>query len=170
MLLTSPVRDWELVLGKWLGVLAFLGAMFSFTIVYVVLLLIYLPKVTLHPFGVALTVGNLDFGLLLSGYLGLIALAASFAAVGVLLSSLTQNQIVAGFLTFGALLFIYYCGSASQVLTPPYSDFFRYIGGANRYAGFGRGQIALKDIAYFLSLTFGALFLATRVLESRKWR
>ena len=129
-----------------------------------------LAQGTLHRCGVALTVGNLDFGLLLSGYLGLIALAASFAAVGVLLSSLTQNQIVAGFLTFGALLFIYYCGSASQVLTPPYSDFFRYIGGANRYAGFGRGQIALKDIAYFLSLTFGALFLATRVLESRKWR
>ena len=170
MLLTSPVRDWELVAGKWLGVLAFLGAMFSFTLVYVVLFLVYLPKVTLHPFGIAVTVGNLDFGLLLSAYLGLFALAASFAAVGVLLSSLTQNQIVAGFLTFGALIFIYYCGIATQVLTPPYSDFFQYLGGANRYAGFSQGQIALKDVVYFLSLTFGSLFLATRVLESRKWR
>ena len=170
MLLTSPVRDWELVVGKWLGVLAFLGAMFSFTLVYVVLFLVYLPKVTLHPFGLSVTIGNLDFGLILSGFLGLIALGASFAAVGVLCSSITQNQIVAAFLTFGALIFIYYCGVATQVLTPPYSDFFQYLGGANRYAGFSQGQVALKDVVYFLSLTFGSLFLATRVLESRKWR
>jgi ABC-2 type transport system permease protein len=170
MLLTSPVRDWELVAGKWLGSLAFLGAMFSFTLVYAVLFLVYLPKVTVHLLGVPITVGNLDFGLLLSGYLGLLALAASFAAVGVLCSSLTQNQIVAAFLTFGALIFIYYCGLATQVLTPPYSDFFQYIGGQNRYSGFSQGQVALKDVVYFLSLTLGSLFLATRVLESRKWR
>ena len=169
-LLTSPVRDWELVVGKWLGTLAFLGMMFSFTLVYVVLFLVYLPKVTLHPFGIAITVGNLDFGLLLSGYLGLLALAASFVAVGVLCSSLTQNQIVAAFLTFGVLIFLYYAGLATQVLSPPWSDFFQYIGGQNRYTGFSQGQIALKDVVYFLSLTVGSLFLATRVLESRKWR
>ena len=170
MLLTSPVRDWELVAGKWLGALAFLGAMFSFTLVFVALFLVYLPKVTLHLFGIPISVGNLDFGLLLSGYLGLLALTASFAAVGVLCSSLTQNQIVAAFLTFGALIFIYYCGLATQVLTPPYSDFFQYVSGQNRYNGFSQGQVALKDVVYFLSLTAGSLFLATRVLESRKWR
>ena len=170
MLLTSPVRDWELVAGKWLGALAFLGAMFSFTLVFVALFLVYLPKVTLHLFGIPISVGNLDLGLLLSGYLGLLALTASFAAVGVLCSSLTQNQIVAAFLTFGALIFIYYCGLATQVLTPPYSDFFQYVSGQNRYNGFSQGQVALKDVVYFLSLTAGSLFLATRVLESRKWR
>jgi ABC-2 type transport system permease protein len=169
MLLTSPVRDWELVVGKWLGALGFLGAMFSFTLVFVVLFLVYLPKVTLHLLGIPVSLGNLDFGLLLSGYLGLLALTASFAAVGVLCSSLTQNQIVAAFLTFGALIFIYYCGLATQVLTPPYSDFFQYISGQNRYAGFSQGQVAVKDAVYFLSLTIGSLFLATRVLESRKW-
>lgn len=170
MLLTSPVRDWELVVGKWLGSLAFLGAMFSFTLVYVVLFLVYLPKVTLHVFGIPVTIGNLDFGLLLSGYLGLFALASSFVAVGVLCSSLTQNQIVAAFLTFGALIFIYYCGLATQVLSPPYSDFFQYISAQNRYTGFSQGQVAIKDVVYFLSLTGASLFLATRVLESRKWR
>jgi len=144
--------------------------MFSFTLVYVVLFLVYLPRVTFHLLGVPLSLGNLDFGLLLSGYLGLLALAAAFAAVGVLCSSLTQNQIVAAFLTFGALIFIYYCGLATQVLSPPYSDFFQYVGGQNRYSGFSQGQVALKDVVYFLSLTFGSLFLATRVLESRKWR
>jgi ABC-2 type transport system permease protein len=170
MLLTSPVRDWELVVGKWLGSLAFLGAMFSFTLVYVVLFLVYLPKVTLHPFGLSISIGNLDFGLLLSGYLGLLALAASFAAIGVLCSSLTQNQIVAAFLTFGALIFVYYCGLATQVLTPPYSDFFQYISASNRYAEFSQGQVSVKAVVYFLSLTAGSLFLATRILESRKWR
>ncbi|TMC15439.1 MAG: hypothetical protein E6J29_00110 [Chloroflexi bacterium] len=170
MLLTSPVRDWELVLGKWLGSLAFFGAMFSFTLVYVGLFLIYLPKVTVKPFGIPLTLGNLDFGLLLSGYLGLLALAAAFLAVGVLCSSLTQNQIVAAFLTFGALLVLYYCGTASQFLAQPYGGFFDYLGASNRYQGFTQGQVALKDAVYFLSLTFGSLFLAARVLESRKWR
>jgi ABC-2 type transport system permease protein len=169
MLLTSPVRDWELVAGKWLGSLAFFGAMFSFTLVYVGLFLIYLPKVTVKPIGIQLTVGNLDFGLLLSGYLGLLALAAAFLAIGVLCSSLTQNQIVAAFLTFGALIVIYYCGQASQFLAPPYDAFFRYVGGQERYAAFSQGNIGLKDLVYFASLTVGSLFIATRVLESRKW-
>jgi ABC-2 type transport system permease protein len=170
MLLTSPVRDWELVVGKWLGSLAFFGAMFSFTLVYVALFLIYLPKVTVKPLGIPLSIGNLDFGLLLSGYLGLLALAATFLAVGVLCSSLTQNQIVAAFLTFGALIVIYYCGQAAQFLAPPYDAFFQYVGGQERYASFSQGNIALKDVVYFASLTLGALFIATRVLESRKWR
>ena len=170
MLLTSPLRDWELVIGKWLGSLAFFGAMFSFTLVYVALFLVYLPKVAVRPFGVPLSVGNLDFGLLLSGYLGLLALGASFIAVGVLCSSITQNQIVAAFLTFGTLIVIYYCGLASQFLSPPYDGIFNYIGAQNRYSGFTHGQIALKDIVYFGSLVVGSLFLATRVLESRKWR
>ena len=170
MLLTSPVRDWELVVGKWLGSLAFFGAMFSFTLVYVALFLIYLPKATFKPLGIPLTVGNLDFGLLLSGYLGLFALAAAFLAIGVLCSSLTQNQIVAAFLTFGALIVVYYCGQAAQFLAPPYDAFFQYVGGQERYASFSQGNIALKDAVYFASLTVGALFLATRVLESRKWR
>ena len=170
LLLTSPVRDWELVVGKWLGSMAFFGAMFSFTLVYVVLFLVYLPKVTVHVFGVPLTFGDVDFGLLASGYLGLLALASAFIAIGVLCSSITQNQIVAAFLTFGALLVLYYCGTASQFLQAPYGAFFDYLGGANRYAGFSQGTIALKDAVYFLSVTVGALFLSTRVLESRKWR
>jgi ABC-2 type transport system permease protein len=170
MLLTSPVRDWELVAGKWLGSLGFFGLMFSFTLVYVVLFLVYLPHVTVHLFGAPLSFGDVDFGLLLSGYLGLLALGASFIAIGVLCSSITQNQIVAAFLTFGALLVLYYCGTASQFLGPPYAGFFEYLGASNRYQGFSQGQIALKDTVYFLTLTFGSLFLATRVLESRKWR
>jgi ABC-2 type transport system permease protein len=170
MLLTSPVRDWELVVGKWLGSLGFFGLMFSFTLVYVALFLVYLPKVSVHLLGIPLTFGDVDFGLLLSGYLGLLALGASFIAIGVLCSSITQNQIVAAFLTFGALLVLYYCGTASQFLLPPYSTFFDYLGASNRYQGFSQGQIALKDAVYFLSLTLGALFLATRVLESRRWR
>jgi len=170
MLLTSPVRDWELVVGKWLGSLGFFGLMFAFTLVYVALFLVYLPKVTVHVFNLPLSFGDVDFGLLLSGYLGLIALAATFLAIGVLCSSITQIQIVAAFLTFGALLVLYYCGTAAQFLQPPYAGFFAYIGASNRYAGFGQGQIALKDAVYFVSLTFTSLFLATRVLESRKWR
>lgn len=170
MLLTSPVRDWELVVGKWLGSMGFFAAMFSFTLVYVVLFLIYLPKVSVRPLGIPITIGNLDFGLLLSGYLGLLVLGAAFIAIGVLASSLTQNQIVAAFLTFGILIVIYYCGQAAQFIGPPYDAFFQYAGAQARYTSFSHGQVGLKDAVYFGTLVVGALFLATRVLESRKWR
>ncbi|MDQ6691701.1 MAG: ABC transporter permease [Candidatus Dormibacteraeota bacterium] len=170
MLLTSPVRDWELVVGKWLGSLGFFATMFSFTLVYVALFLVYLPKVVVRPFGIPISIGNLDLGLLLSGYLGLLVLGAAFIAIGVLASSVTQNQIVAAFLTFGALIIIYYCGQAAQFLGPPYDAFFQYVGAQARYTSFSHGQVALKDAVYFATLVLGALFLATRVLESRKWR
>jgi ABC-2 type transport system permease protein len=170
MLLTSPVRDWELVVGKWLAGFVFFCATIAFTLVYLVLLLIFVPT-KVHPFGLTwLSVGNLDPGLILSGYLGILIVGATFAAVGVLASSVTQNQIIAAVLGVVGLILLWYLGVFSQFIGPPYDQFFDYVGGSNRNAAFARGQVQLKDAVYFASIIFGCLFLATRVLESRKWR
>jgi len=171
MLLTSPVRDWELITGKWLGGFLFFVATIAFTLVYVALFLYYLQeRVPLHLFGQTVTVGNLDWGTIASGYAGLLLVGATFTAIGLLASSVTQNQIIAAVIGVVGLMLLWYLGIFSQFLAAPYDSFFDYVGGSNRYAGFSRGLIQLKDVVYFLSLIVGSLFLATRVIESRRWR
>ena len=170
ILLTSPVRDWEVVTGKWLGSLVFYLASIAFTLVYVALLSHYVPsKADFHPLG--LSFGNLDYGQVLSGYVGLILLGSSFLAIGVLASSLTRNQLIAAFVAIVLLLAVYLLlGVFSGRFPPPYSSFLDYMNGQNHFSPFLQGQVNLKDAVYFLSLTVGALFLATRSLESRRWR
>jgi ABC-2 type transport system permease protein len=171
ILLTSPVRDWELVLGKWLGVLAFYCIAIAFSLVYVVLLMVLLPaKVDLHLAGLTLAVGDLDYGTILTSYAGLVALGAMLAAIGLLASSLTQNQVVAFIVALVAMMLLWYVGFFQALAQPPLSGFFEYVAGANRFDSFLRGQIVLKDVVYFATVTMGALFITARVLESRKWR
>jgi ABC-2 type transport system permease protein len=171
ILLTSPLRDWELVLGKWLGVLAFYCFAIAFTLVYVVLLVILVPsRADVHAFGLTLSVGDLDYGTILTSYAGLIAVGAMFAAIGLLASSLTQNQVIAFFVSLVAILLIWYMGFFQVLTQPPLANFFGYVGASNRLASFLRGELVLKDAVYFATVTLGSLFVTARILESRKWR
>jgi ABC-2 type transport system permease protein len=171
VLLTSPLRDWELVLGKWLGVLVFYAATIAFTLVYVVLLIALVPvRADLHVFSLTLSVGDLDYGSILAGYVGLLLLGGMLAAVGLFTSSLTQNQVIAFFLALISLLLVWYLGFFQALVQPPLSQFFQYAGAGNRFDSFLRGQLVLKDVAYFATLTAAALFCTTRVLGSRRWR
>jgi ABC-2 type transport system permease protein len=114
---------------------------------------------------------NVDYGMILTGYVGVILVGAAWVALGLLASSLTSNQIIAavvGAVTLVAFQFVF--GALTGLLLPPYSDFFDYVSAANRAQSFTQGQLALRDVLYFLTLTAGALFVATRVVESRKWR
>ena len=157
LLLTSPVRDWELTAGKWVGAFGFYVVLLATTIVYVVILRVY--------------AGGLDLGLIGATYIGLVLVGAAAVAIGVLASSLTRNQIVAFFIAMALLLMIWYAGYViGFFVAPPANQFFEYIGGWNRFQPFSLGQAALRDIVYFVTLTFGALFLTTRVLASRRWR
>jgi len=157
LLLTSPVRDWELTAGKWVGAFGFYVMLLATTIVYVVILRVY--------------AGGLDLGLIGATYIGLVLVGAAAVAIGVLASSLTRNQIVAFFIAMALLLMIWYAGYViGFFVAPPANQFFEYIGGWNRFQPFSLGQAALRDIVYFVTLTFGALFLTTRVLASRRWR
>jgi len=172
LLLTSPVRDWELVVGKWLGGFVFYLLLVATTVVYVVLLAVYLPdKTTISVAGLSIHVGALDFGLIAATYIGMVVVGAAAIAIGVLASSVTKNQIIAYVVSLFALLAIWYTAFLLGLFTrPPLSLFFDYVAGYFRYQSFSLGQVALRDMVYFLSLAIGALFLTTRLLESRRWR
>ena len=157
LLLTSPVRDWEVTAGKWAAAFGFYLLLLATTLVYVVILRVY--------------VTGLDLGLIGATYVGLALVGAAAIAIGVLASSLTRNQIVAFFTAMALLLVIWYAGYViGFFVAPPANLFFEYVGGWNRFQAFGLGQAAVRDIVYFLTLTAGALFLTTRVLASRRLR
>ena len=157
LLLTSPVRDWELAVAKWLGAFLFYVLLLATTLVYVVILRWYRA--------------DLDLGLMAATYIGLVLVGAAAVAIGVLASSLTRNQIIAFFIAMVALLFFWYAGYViGFFVAPPANLFFEYVGGFNRFQSFMLGQAAMRDIVYWLSLIAGTLFLTTRVLASRRWR
>jgi ABC-2 type transport system permease protein len=161
LLLTSPVRDWEVAAGKWLGAFTFYVLLLATTLAYVVLLAIYVPG---H-------LASLDIGLIASTYVGLLFAGGAATAIGALASGLTQNQIVAFFLALAILLFAWYAGTLLGFFTqPPVNQVFQYVGASNRFQSFGLGLVTLKDTVYFLSLAIAALFLTTRLLDSRRWR
>jgi ABC-2 type transport system permease protein len=161
LLLTAPVRDWEVAAGKWLGALTFYVLLLATTLVYVVVLAVYVPG---H-------LASLDLGLIAATYIGLVLVGAAATAIGVFASCLTRSQIVAFFVALALLLLTWYAGSLLGLFVqPPVSRLFQYAGGFNRSQSFSLGQLALKDAVYFLSLAAGALFLTTRLLESRRWR
>jgi ABC-2 type transport system permease protein len=161
LLLTSPVRDWEVAAGKWLGAFAFYVLMLITTVVYVVLLAVFVPG---H-------LETLDLGLIAATYIGLLMAGGAATAIGVLASSLTQNQIVSFFLALTVLLLTWYAGTLLGLFTqPPVNAVFQYAGGSNRFQSFSLGQVTLKDSVYFLSLGIAALYLTTRLLDARRWR
>ena len=157
LLLTSPVRDWELTLGKWLGGFAFYLMLLAVTLVYVAILRVYKA--------------DLDLGLIAATYLGLVLIGGAAVAIGLLMSSLTRNQIIAFFLAMIVLLVVWYAGYViGYFVAPPANLFFSYVGGFNRYQSFTLGQAAVRDVLYWASLVVLPLFLTERLLSSRRWR
>ena len=157
-LLTSPIRFWELVAGKWLGGFLFYVVAVSFTLIYVALIS-------------ADRQAHIDYGSVFTGYLGVLLVGAAWVALGLLASSLTRSQIVAAAVGVAMLIALQLgLGTLAGYLTPPFSDLFDYLAASSRAQSFNQGQIVLRDLAYFLTLSVGALFVTTRIVESRKWR
>jgi ABC-2 type transport system permease protein len=154
ILLTNPVRDHEVVIGKFLGATIFFLVMLVFTLYYPFLLMTY---------------GNPDRGPIMSGYLGLLLQGMAFLAVGLFASSLTQNQIIAAVLTFTVLLVLWLAEAASNILGAPMRDILRYLSITSHFQDFPRGVIDTAHIVYFLSIVVASLFLATLSLQTRRW-
>jgi ABC-2 type transport system permease protein len=160
LLMTAPVRDWELVVGKWLG--AFL------------LLLTFLAVTVIYPFTLNQLISpGIDQGPIISGYLGLILLSAATVAVGVFVSSLFSNQIAAFVTTMGVIIFLWWIvGFFSQIGggTGWVSEVTAYLDYAGHYYNnLLRGVIDLRDITFYLSITVLALFFGTLSVEVRRW-
>jgi ABC-2 type transport system permease protein len=151
LLFTSPLKVVHVVFGKFLASFCLFCFMLVFPLIYIVFLGIY---------------GNPDIGPVLSGYLGLLLIGASFISVGLFSSSLTDNQIVAAVFSFGILLFFWIIGASSD----PESSVLGYISIINHLDGFTKGVIELKDVVYYVSFTTFGLLLTYAALDSERWR
>ncbi|UCH60383.1 MAG: ABC transporter permease [Anaerolineales bacterium] len=158
LLLTAPVRDYELIVGKWLGGFLFMLSILALTWLYP----IFLNQIV-DP--------GIDQGILVSGYLGVILFMGSLVAIGVAVSSLFSNQIAVFFTTLGVFLVLWLISLPTQAMGATGGELLRYLDFSEHfYSTFYQGVIDLSDIIYFLSLTALALFLGTMSLESRRWR
>jgi len=158
LLLTAPVREWELVTGKWLAAFGFVTLLVAITLIYSLILSRFVTP-------------GLDNGLLAAAYLGLILIVAAFLAVGVFVSTLFTNQIAAFFGIMGVSLLLWVISYPVQNATGGFASFLQYLDFSNHfYNNFFRGVIDLADITYFVSVTVFFLFLAARTVESRRWR
>jgi ABC-2 type transport system permease protein len=167
LLLTRPVRDWHVIVGKFLAAWGLMTLLILITTLYAFILVWR---------------GNPDQRVMMSGYLGLWLLSGGMIAVGVLMSSVTQYQLVAGVLTLGALLALWLSNIATSLIdafATGTAGTFRTVATdvlnnltirEHFYPSLLRGILNATDIAYFVFLIALSLFLATRVLETRRWR
>jgi ABC-2 type transport system permease protein len=157
LLLTAPVKDWELVVGKWLGAFLFMLTLLAITWVFPIVL-----NFLVKP--------GIDQGILISGYLGLILMVASLVAVGVFISSLFNNQLVVFVISLAIVLVFWLVRPASSTTGGLGNQILTYLNFIDHYLNFYQGTIDLSDVVYYLSLTSLALFLGTVSVEIRRWR
>ena len=157
LLLTAPVRDWELIIGKWLG-----GFLFMLTVIAVSLIYPLILNSLVSP--------GIDQMQMVISYLGVILMAAALLALGVGLSSLFTNQIAAFFVTLGLFIILWWMmGFFAQYVTGG-SEFFTYLNMQHHfYDSMITGTVNLSDIAYYLSLIALGLFTGTAAVEVRRW-
>lgn len=154
LLLTSPITEWQVAVGKFLGGWGFIGVMLLLTAHF--------------PF-FATRYGSIDTGPVWGGYIALSLVGAAFVAFGLFCSTITASQVVAGFLTFGGLICSWMLGS---FVNPQASDSTQFIGQLSvftHFRGMMSGAIDTKDLIYFASVTLFFLYATVRSLESRKW-
>jgi len=148
LLFTTPVRRIEIVIGKYLACIFLFMIMISLTFFYFVIMAFYT---------------NVDFGAVLSGYLGLLLLGGAFCSIGILTSSLTENQIIAAVLSFGILLIFWLLSWVSSENL----KFIEYLSILPHFEDMSKGVIDTKDIVYYLSFIFFFLFLTLRNIEEK---
>jgi ABC-2 type transport system permease protein len=159
MLITLPVKDSDVVLGKYLGALGLVLVLVLSTLAY--------PFVM---FKFPWNLGPLDGGPVSSGYFGLVLFSSAAVAVGLLISALTESQAVAFFITFFVLGGLWFFGDlASHADNATLAAVLNYVSFQSRLTNFWRGLIDSRDVIFFLSVTGLSLMMAFRALERRKW-
>lgn len=155
LLATMPVREWEIIVGKYLAAVGLLGVMLALTIPYPI---------------VVNTLGNLDWGQIWSGYFGLFLEGSALLALGMMASSFTDNQLiaffVAGTLAFGFVI----VGYATPFLSSGLASVVEQLSFSFHFESMARGVLDTKDLVFFFSMIFFPLAIAFRGLESRRWK
>jgi len=155
MLITMPVRDSEVVFGKFLAGMAMLGAIVGMTGFYAISLSL---------------LGPVDRGPLMTGYLGLLLMGGAYIAIGVMASSLTRNQIVAFILAFAISFALFIFGQIVNYAPDWISPVLAFLSMGNHFESLSRGVIDSRDVIYYVSVMVVSLVIATASLQSRKWK
>jgi ABC-2 type transport system permease protein len=155
LLLTSPLTDTQIVLGKFLGAVSLYGLMLLVTWIHVGILFIY---------------GNPEWKPIVTGYLGLLLMGSSFLSIGLLISSLTKNQIVAGMVTFAVLLLLWTLNWMSESAGPTMQKVLSALSITERFDDFSKGVVSVSHLVYYVSFISFGLFLTAKSVDSERWR
>jgi ABC-2 type transport system permease protein len=155
LLLTSPITDFQIVLGKFFGAMALYGVMLAVTLIHLGLLFAY---------------GHPEWKPIATAYLGLLLMGGCFIAVGLFISSLTKNQIVAGMVTFAVFLMLWIITWIGSFSGPAVDKITQYLSIVDHFDDFGKGVLDTTHLIYYVSfITFG-LFLTAKSVDSERWR
>ena len=155
LLLTSPLTDFEIIMGKFLGAMALWATMLGVTVIHILLLFAY---------------GRPEWKPLVTAYLGLLLMGGCFISVGLLISSLTKNQIIAGVTTFTVFLLLWIINWIGSFSGPTVNAVTQYLSIVDQYDDFAKGVIDTSHLIYYLSFISFGLFLTAKSVDSERWR
>ncbi len=155
LLLTSPITDAEIILGKFFGAVGLFAALLGVTVLYV---------------GVLFGLGQPEWRPVLSGYLGLLLLGSCFLSLGLFISSTTKNQMVAGAATFVIALMFWIINWFSESAGPTIGPILTYLSITQHFEDFAKGVIDTKHVVFYLSFIVFGLFLTLKSVVSERWR
>jgi ABC-2 type transport system permease protein len=156
LLTSSPVRDWEIILGKFLSGFAFLALLTLATA--------FMPALVMVN-------GKVSFGHLVAGYLGLLLLGGATMAIGTLGSTMARSQVLAAIISGSLVVAMLILWLLAAITDRPLNDVFLALALYQRHqVPFQVGVVHLRDVVYYLAVIYFCLFAATRVLEARRWR
>jgi ABC-2 type transport system permease protein len=155
LLLTSPVTDVEIIIGKFLGAMLLYAAMLAVTLLHMAILFIF---------------GDPEWKPIATGYLGLLLMGGCFLSLGLFISSLTKNQIVAAMATFAVFLMLWVINWISTFVGPTTQTVLQYLSLTEHFDDFAKGIIDTKHVIYYLSFMAFGLFLTAKSVDSERWR
>src|ERR1700704_1325781 len=155
LLLTSPLTDFQIIIGKFLGAMVLYGAMLLVTMIHMALLFSY---------------GNPEWRPVVTGYLGLLLMGGCFISVGLLISSLTKNQIVSGMVTFAVFLLLWVINWPASFSGPTTQNVLNYLSITDHFDDFTKGILDTKHLVYYFSVMSFGLFLTARSVDTERWK
>ncbi|HKE82759.1 MAG TPA: ABC transporter permease [Vicinamibacterales bacterium] len=155
LLLTSPLTDFQIIVGKFLGAMALYAAMLAVTLIHI---------------GLLFWAGRPEWIPILTTYLGLLLMGGCFIAVGLLISSLTKNQIVAVMVTFSVFLMLWVINWIASFAGPTAQQVLNYLSITDHLDDFTRGIIDTKHLVYYVSFICFGLFLTARAVDTERWK
>jgi ABC-2 type transport system permease protein len=155
LLLTAPLTDFQIIMGKFVGAMSLYAAMLAITFIHMAVLFAF---------------GNPEWVPIVTAYLGLLLMGGCFVSVGLLISSLTKNQIVAGMITFAVFLMLWVINWIASFTGPTAQEVLNYLSITDHLDDFTKGIIDTKHLVYYVSFIALGLFLTARSVDTERWR